>query len=121
MVKRGFLIAVSAPDSPRRIVITKTGRAAIADEAGEPETVLDAAPEVAAVPPPTKLGVIIELLQRPKGATVEELMVATGWHAHWVRAAISGALRKKLKHIVLSKKSAAGRTYRIPAPRTGGG
>ena len=35
--------------------------------------------------------------ERAKGATLEELMEATGWQAHSVRGFISGTLGKKLK------------------------
>jgi hypothetical protein len=40
---------------------------------------------------------IIRLLERAKGATLEELMETTGWQAHSVRGFISGTLGKKLK------------------------
>ena len=39
---------------------------------------------------------MIELLQRPEGATVEQIAGATGWQHHTIRGAISGALKKKL-------------------------
>jgi hypothetical protein len=44
----------------------------------------------------TKQGLMIELLKRPEGATVEQIAAATGWQHHTIRGAISGALRKKL-------------------------
>ena len=45
----------------------------------------------------TKLQTIIQLLQRPDGALLDELVSATTWQKHSVRGAISGALRKKHK------------------------
>jgi Protein of unknown function (DUF3489) len=39
---------------------------------------------------------MIKLLQRPEGATVEQIAAATGWQHHTIRGAISGALKKKL-------------------------
>jgi hypothetical protein len=44
----------------------------------------------------TKQALMIELLKRPDGATVEQIAAATGWQHHTIRGAISGALRKKL-------------------------
>lgn len=43
----------------------------------------------------TKAGKITNLLQRNTGATVAELMKATGWQAHSVRGFMSGTLKKK--------------------------
>jgi hypothetical protein len=48
----------------------------------------------------TKQALMIELLKRPEGATVEQIAVATGWQHHTIRGAISGALKKKLGLIV---------------------
>jgi hypothetical protein len=45
----------------------------------------------------TKQGLMIELLKRPEGASVEQIAAATGWQHHTIRGAISGALRKKLR------------------------
>lgn len=44
----------------------------------------------------TKQAQIIAMLQRPEGATVAEMVEASGWQAHTVRGCISGALKKKL-------------------------
>jgi hypothetical protein len=62
----------------------------------------------------TKLGMLIAALRRKKGATIDDLMEATGWQAHSVRGAISGALKKKLKLKVASEVvEGRGRVYRI--------
>lgn len=63
--------------------------------------------------PKGKLGAVIELLRRPDGAQLSELMEATGWQAHSVRGAIAGALKKKLGLTITSEKTPSGRTYRI--------
>jgi hypothetical protein len=60
-----------------------------------------------------KLGKVVTLLKRSRGATLAELMKVTGWQAHSVRGAISDAVKKKLKLSVLSEKTGAVRTYRI--------
>jgi Protein of unknown function (DUF3489) len=44
----------------------------------------------------TKQALMIDLLKRPEGATVEQIAEATGWQRHTIRGAISGALKKKL-------------------------
>jgi hypothetical protein len=44
----------------------------------------------------TKQALMVELLKRPEGATVEQIAAATGWQHHTIRGAISGALKKKL-------------------------
>lgn len=62
----------------------------------------------------TKQAKLIELLCAPDGATVEEIMSATGWLSHTVRGAIAGALKKKLGLNVTSEKvEGRGRVYRI--------
>jgi Protein of unknown function (DUF3489) len=43
----------------------------------------------------TKQALLIDLLKRPEGATVEQI-AATGWQRHTIRGAISGALKTKL-------------------------
>jgi Protein of unknown function (DUF3489) len=44
----------------------------------------------------TKQALLVEMLKRPEGATVEQIAAATGWQHHTIRGAISGALKKKL-------------------------
>lgn len=62
----------------------------------------------------TKQAMLIALLQAPEGATMEEIISATGWQAHTARGVISGALKKKLGLVVTSvKKEDRGRVYRI--------
>ncbi len=62
----------------------------------------------------TKLAAIIDAMSHPGGATVAQMMAGTGWQAHTVRGAISGMVRNRLGHEVVTEKSADGqRTYRI--------
>jgi hypothetical protein len=57
---------------------------------------------------------VITLLKKPKGATLAELMKATGWQAHSVRGFLSGTLRKKMGLKVESAKRGDGeRVYSI--------
>jgi hypothetical protein len=57
---------------------------------------------------------MIGLLQRPEGATIEELTKATGWQSHSVRGVMSGTLKKKLGLAIASEKvEGRGRIYRV--------
>ncbi len=62
---------------------------------------------------PTKSEIIVGLLVRPSGASVREIMTATGWQAHSVRAFISAQISKKLGARVVSAKREGVRVYRI--------
>ena len=64
----------------------------------------------------TKKGSILALLQRPEGAAIGELIEATGWQVHSVRAALTG-LRKEGKELVRDKNDAGTTLYRIAAER----
>ena len=62
----------------------------------------------------SKKAEVVELLRRKQGATLEEIMKATGWQAHSVRGFISGAVGKKMGLKVDSSRTEAGeRAYRI--------
>lgn len=62
----------------------------------------------------SKLSILVEMLSRDEGATVEELAAATGWQAHSVRGVMSGALAKDYGLGTTSQKvEGRGRAYRI--------
>jgi hypothetical protein len=62
----------------------------------------------------TKQALLIDMLRRPEGTTIDDVMAATGWQAHTVRGAMAGALKKKLGLEVTSEKvEGGGRVYRI--------
>jgi hypothetical protein len=66
----------------------------------------------------SKLGLLIDALSRPAGATIAEMTAATGWQAHSIRGAISGALKKKLSLEIASETiDGRGRVYRIAADK----
>ena len=62
----------------------------------------------------TKQAQIIAMLQRPEGATINQIIEVTGWQPHTVRGTLAGALKKKLGLLIVSEKdSQANRVYRI--------
>lgn len=71
------------------------------------------APDPTLAAPAGKLGAVVALMQRPEGATVQQMSEVTGWQAHSVRGAMSGALKKKHRLTIASEKGEAGRIYRI--------
>ena len=62
----------------------------------------------------TKQAQIIAMLQRPEGATIGQIVEATGWQPHTVRGTFAGAFKKKLGLTLSSSKDDHGqRVYRI--------
>lgn len=62
----------------------------------------------------SKQAALIEMLTRPDGATIAQVMETTGWQAHTVRGTISGVLKRKLGLEVQREQNAAGATvYRL--------
>jgi len=60
-----------------------------------------------------KQAVVIDMLRRPEGATIAELVEATQWLPHTVRGCLAGALKKKLGLTITSEKEGErGRVYR---------
>jgi len=62
----------------------------------------------------TKQALLIAMLAAPEGVNMETIISATGWQAHTVRGAMSGALGKQLGFVVTSaKEEGRGRVYRV--------
>ena len=62
----------------------------------------------------TKQALVIEMLRRPEGATIAEIVEATFWASHTTRGFLAGALKKKLGLVIESyKDDVRGRTYRV--------
>ncbi|OYU37551.1 MAG: hypothetical protein CFE33_20165 [Pseudorhodobacter sp. PARRP1] len=104
------------------LVVTDAGLLAIGIEPVVAETVVAIREHAAKAPfqkPPTqragtKQAQIIAMLHRPEGATVAEMVIATGWLAHTVRGLISGALKKKLGLPISAEKvEGRGTVYRV--------
>ncbi len=64
----------------------------------------------------TKQAQLIALLEAPDGATIDEMVIATGWLRHTLRGSMSGALKKKLGLTIRSEKvDGRGRVYKLSA------
>jgi hypothetical protein len=62
----------------------------------------------------SKTARILDLLKRPQGVTLKELMKATGWQPHSVRGFLSGTVGKKLGLTVASVRDNDGeRRYSV--------
>lgn len=71
----------------------------------------DAAPPKAE----SKTIIVTKLLTRTRGATMDEMMAATTWQAHSVRAFLSG-LRKKGNALTKEQRKSGQLAYRMPKP-----
>lgn len=76
-----------------------------------------AEPEKLIRPVGGKLGVLVALLERPEGVTLEEMAQATGWKPFSVRAAMSVPLKQVRGFEISSEKADGGRIYRITGCR----
>jgi hypothetical protein len=82
-------------------------------EAGSPPAPA-AAPRERKAREGTKQALVIEMLRRPEGATITEIVEATSWASHTTRGFLAGALKKKLGLSIDSEKvEARGRVYRL--------
>ncbi len=62
----------------------------------------------------SKQAQVVAMLKRPEGATIRQVMAATGWQAHTVRGTFAGAFKKKLGLNLISEKVQGGdRVYRV--------
>ncbi len=61
---------------------------------------------------PTKPELILKLISRKNGATMDDLQKATGWQAHSVRAGLTG-LRKKDIQIDHNRAASGKAAYKV--------
>jgi len=133
LIRKGLMLSIPLDDGGQRILITTEGRAASVESAAEapteapkrsgrrpgvvkqaegPPTGTDPA-SASAVTPKGKIGAIVELLRRPQGATIADMMAVTNWQPHSIRGALAGSVKKQHGLAVSSTKDADGRVYRI--------
>ena len=99
--------------APKRAnVATKTAKPATKATASKKPA--RAAKKAGAARDGSKTAKVLDFLKRSDGATLKELMKATGWQAHSVRGFLSGTVGKKMGLAVTSAKGEAGeRTYSV--------
>lgn len=101
---------------PVGLKLTRLGYEAIgADYEEAKEEAARVAPQIDAVRAGTKQAAVIDLLARPGGATLDDLIEATGWLPHTTRAVLSG-LRKKGFDLSSEKPDGGERRYSIMIP-----
>ena len=68
----------------------------------------------------SKQALVIEMLKRPEGATIAQIMEATQWQQHTCRGTLAGTLKKRLGLTITSSKEAGSqRIYRIESATSG--
>lgn len=134
LIKRGLAVErVAGRDEPAwreqdgerlALEVSAAGLAAIGieDSAPSEQTRGDAdrgrqepAPDPAHPRPGSKGALVVSLLTRTEGASIEELIAETGWLPHTTRAALTG-LRKR-GFAIRRDSDEGGSRYRIPAPQ----
>ena len=97
---------VPSPAPPAAPIAPKKAKAA------KQVTTKDAAPTAR---DGSKKAIVLDMLKRPDGATLSDIMSATAWQAHSVRGFISGSLGKKMGLKIESAKREDGqRAYKLP-------
>ena len=67
-------------------------------------------------PAATKQSTVVELLRRPQGASIAEIVAATSWKEASARGFLSSVIQKRLSLPLISEKSSDGeRRYHIAA------
>jgi hypothetical protein len=90
-------------------------RAQAANRRTSRETAGEPVERIRAAKAPSKQECLAALLVRDEGATLEQMIAATGWLPHTTRAAMTG-LRKK-GYAIDCDKADGSRTYRAVAPQ----
>ena len=123
LIKRGLAIEVDVPmvaaawrsedDRRNGVVITNGGRTAIGVEAPTaaeaPTASLNSSTSQGRSG--TKQAMVLDLLHRKDGASIEDLTSVTGWLPHTTRSALTG-LRKK-GHVIVNERVDGVSHYRI--------
>ena len=108
--------AGSGASDPEEIasVAHQTKAGAVAERQAVTETTTNKRGASKKKPNKTKSVLIVGLLKRKSGASLEELQRSSGWQAHSVRGFLSGTLKKRMGLRVISAVTDTGvRRYRL--------
>jgi hypothetical protein len=101
------------PSTPKKKDGVSKRRARVAPSKPKPDRKALRTKKAATARHGSKTAKVLDLLQRPGGVTLKELIKATGWQAHSVRGFISGTVGKKMGISVESSARTDGeRVYR---------
>ena len=104
----------TAPQAATRGEETDEAPAAPTEASSQPAPT--AAPRERKTREGTKQALVIEMLRRPEGASIAEIVEATGWLSHTARGVLAGSLKKKLGLAIDSETDAVrGRIYKVGA------
>jgi hypothetical protein len=90
------------------------GRAAKKKATRKAKAPKKARPDAKGVREGSKTAIILDLIRRPKGATLKELMAAAGWQVHSIRGFLSAVVGKKMRlKLESSKREDGKRVYQL--------
>ncbi|MGZ3249346.1 MAG: DUF3489 domain-containing protein [Croceibacterium sp.] len=95
---------------PRRMAREPKSEGAVELPASTPTAKVEPKP----AKPASKSSRVLHMLQRPEGATIAQIVKATGWLPHTTRAALTG-LKKKGHQVTSEKVEGEERVYRVAA------
>ena len=106
---------VAKPEGARWVMTINPQSSTHAEQIVQAKPLIDDQPEDKAPNErQTKLSMLIDMLRREGGATIDEMAAATSWQPHSIRGALSGILKKKLGLEVTSEKvQGRGRVYKV--------
>jgi hypothetical protein len=113
--KKGASLKKDAPQGQKTAKEAKPKASATKKEAKAGKTAAKPAPVKEASTPraESKGAKILELIGRPKGASLADIMKATDWQAHSVRGFLSTAAKKHGLKIESTKTEAGDRIYQV--------
>ena len=109
---------INAPDPELEASVTQAeatwAQDAVARDCTPAQQPLPKLPKTVRTRADSKQAMVIAMLTRAEGATIQQICAATDWQAHTVRGTLAGAFKKKLGLTITSTKDAgADRCYRI--------